>query len=195
MPCLAVAFLQNLDLQLPFPGTCPFLRGVEAKAQLLSLHLRNDSRFIDYEGLRLFLLKTLPHLGTLESLLVLYCHEAQDTMNLVMVAAKHCKRLCNLMLWDCDGVTEVLDRLVLDPTFCTHLKSLEIMPYDDGWPTEGRHRYPIAQLCIALRRLRPLLNVLQPREENPLACPLAHSTRYGGLPACRRIQSEAEEIM
>ena len=111
-------------------------------------------------------------------------------MNLVMAGAKHCKRLCNLMLWACDGITNVMYRLVQDPTFCPHLKSLEFMP------NEIRDRYPGYQLCRALRRLRPLLEVTCPREADSISSiEDPFNRRYGGLPAYSRIQSEAEEIM
>ena len=100
----------HLDLDLPFADSDLLVDGLEPSAQLLSLH-SGSSCFDLRHSVGFCTVRILPHLGTLRSLVVAASGdalfiadygEAMNTIELVTVAGRHCKKLSHVwLLWRC----------------------------------------------------------------------------------------------
>ena len=144
--------LQHLDMALPFADSDLLLGGLEPSAQLRSLHLGCSCFDVRY-SLGLFTLQILPHLGTLRSLVVNGSGDVMNTIELLTVAGRRCKKLSHLAQFECSGISAALDHLAQDQTFCMALGVLEVAPTDvadDGL---------VGRSAIAVVQLRPLLQI------------------------------------
>ena len=112
---LQLPSLHHLDLDLPFADSDLLVDGLEPSAQLLSLHLFSSCLHLRH-SLCLFTLRILPHLGTLRSLVVNGSCAVMNTIELLTVAGRHCKKLSHLALFECYGISAALDQFAQDQT-------------------------------------------------------------------------------